>query len=184
MKTVMPFFELLPGSITCLHIPHGHSFPDETIEDQIAKLASSQGKTVAISKPAGWESKKKLPLELTSVDWLSYNANISAAESKKTISGLAEKLSERIAEKLAWNAGTPRCLLGLAATLARNPECLAYSTVALDPEGAQSVHRFVATRCSHLGVVHISYPSVYGDGSPHPRMCPSGAQCITLAAEH
>jgi hypothetical protein len=178
MKIIIPFFELLPGQVTCLHIPHDCTFQDEIVEDQIAKLAISKGITVTISKPAGWESKKRLPLELTSADWLSSNANISPVESKKIISSLGEKLSERVAEKLAWNAGTPRCLLGIAATMARNPEILAYSTVALDPEGVQSVHKFVVMRCRHICVIHISFGSVYGDGSPHPRICPPGARCV------
>jgi hypothetical protein len=180
MRIVMPSFEFVPGTVICLHIPHGCDLKDGIIEQGITELARHQGKSIAIFKPAGWESAKQLPLELTSADWLSHIASISVEESKKKIAGLGEKLSERIAEKLAWNAGTPRCLLGLVAALTRNPEVLAYSTVALDPEGISSIHKFVATRCRDLSVIHISHPSVYGDGSPHPRNCPSGARCIEM----
>jgi len=180
MQITVPPFEFVPGTIACLHIPQGGFYQDGIIEEQILNRAKSQNKTVAISKPAGWESATKLPLDLTSVNWLSHAANISAAEATKIISGLAEKLSERIAEKLAWNAGTPRCLLGLAATVTHNPEILIYSTQALDQEGIQSVHKFIVTRCRHLCAIHISHPGIDGDGSPHSRNCAIGGRCLDL----
>jgi len=178
MKIVVPPLQFVPGTILCLHVPHGFSYPDKTIDGQILKLASLQGKKAAISKPAGWE--RKFPLDFSSADWLARVANISLKKSKMIISGIGERLSETVAVKLASNAGTPRCLLGLAATLARDPEIVVYSTIALDPPGIQAVHRFVASRCSHLTAIHISSPSVYGDGSPHPRNCPPVSRCIAL----
>lgn len=180
MKVGITPFEFVPGTIVCVHLSDQSNFKGGFIEQQIAELARQQNKTIVISKPASWETIKKPSSESTSVDWLSRSAGISRDESKRIIAGLGEKLSERIAEKLAWNAGTPRCLLGFAAALISNPEIVVYSTVALDPEGIHCVHKFVASRCRHLSAIHISYPNVHGDGSPHPRNCPSGARCIEV----
>ena len=97
-------------------------------------------------------------------------------EAKEIIAGLGVW----VAEKVVANAGTPRTLLGIAATLLSQPEILIYSDGALDPEGCRTVHRFISSKCSHLCIVHVSYPSVYGDGTPHPRYCPPNALCIEL----
>lgn len=179
MKLALPWWlELEGGNIFCLHIPHGCHEGVETLEDELLELASLQGKVAVVSRPAGFEKKRggEFFKNESSVDWLSAAAGISKQESHELISALGV----RIAERLANNAGTPRCLLGLAAALAVNPDVIAYSTEALDQEGCRDVHEFVESRCGRLCAIHISYPSQYGDGSPHPRLCPAGAQCVEL----
>jgi len=177
MNLVVPHLDLAPGKIICLHIPQGFEAADEALESELLHFARQQGKTVAISRQAELApSSIDVALKQMSTEWLSNAAGISERESAQIITDLGV----RVAETLADNAGTPRCLLGLAATLVTDPEVVAYSSAGLDVEGIRAVHRFVASRCSHRCVVHVSYPSVFGDGSPHPRECPQGGECIEL----
>jgi hypothetical protein len=176
MKFALPSLELAPGSIICLHIPHGCDNVDGVLEDELLQLARRQGKEAVISQPAGFESGES-STDQSSVDWLSHAAGISEDQSSHVIAGLGI----RVADRLAYNAGTPRCLMGLAATLAREPDVIAYSTAGLDAEGCRTVHRFIESRCGQLCAVHISYPTVFGDGSPHPRLCPPRGHCVELA---
>jgi hypothetical protein len=180
MNLVMPRFQLARGKIICLHIPHGFNGAGEVLESELLQLAKRQGKTAVVSAPAqvGFGANGPL-LEQTSAEWLSVTAGVSIEESEQIIIGLGE----RVADKLAYNAGTPRCLLGLAAALISKPDVVAYSTLGCDVQGKWTVHRFVASRCIGMCLVHISHPSVFGDGSPHPRTCPPGAQCFTLTGD-
>jgi hypothetical protein len=104
---------------------------------------------------------------------------MSEEESKQIIAGLGEKIDDR----LNWNPGTPRSLLGIAAPLVQEPDVVVYSTVALDLEGCWKVHRFITSKSRQFCAVHISFPGLYGNGTPHPRECPTGAKCIQLAAD-
>ena len=200
MSLSVPALDLSPGRILCLHVPHGFHAAADALEQDLLHLTRRQGQTAILCRPAGFESRFGDPAWMrvagwfsrltrghprrrglnsqASTEWLSRTAGISKEESARIISGLGE----RVADKVDYNAGTPRCLLGIAAALVRKPELVIYSTVALDPQGCWKVHGCVAAKCSHLYVIHISYPSGYGDGTPYPRDCPPGAQCITLAA--
>jgi len=180
MKLVMPQLDLAPGKFICLHIPHGLDGDVEALERDLPQLASRQGRKAAISKPAEiWPAGVEFFLKQRSTEWLAHTAGISEDESGQVIAGLGV----RVAEKLANNAGTPRCLLGIAAKLISKPEVVVYSDAGLDVEGCRTVHRFVAAKCSHVCFVHVSYPAVFGDGSPHPRICPPGVQCVAPAFE-
>ena len=175
MKLEMPLLDLAPGRILCLHVPDGFQDAGEALERELLKLASRQRKTAAISRPAEVGARcSKFSLKQRSAEWLAHAGGISEEESGQIIADFGV----RVADQLAYNAGTPRCLLAIAATLIRKPEVVAYSTQALDGEGCWMVHRFIASKCNHLCVVHLSYPTVFGDGSPHPRQCPAGAQCV------
>src|ERR1043165_4560637 len=114
----MPLLELTPGQIICLHIPHGSHDVAEGLERELLQLAGNQDKTAAVSRPAEASAPESQDsLVLTSAQWLARTAGISEEEGKQII----EELREPVARELAYNAGTPRCLLGLAATLIRRP---------------------------------------------------------------
>jgi hypothetical protein len=182
MRLVLPPLELSPGRITCLHIPHGFQEAGEALEHQLFQLAARLDKAISICKPAGFEAGTEgLSVTESSAGWLSRVAGISERAASQTIAAFGVKMAERV----ACNAGTPRTVLGISAALLKEPEVLVYSTEALDVEGCRTVHRFVTSRCGFLHVVHISYPSVFGDGTPHPRDCPPGAECaeVTKGAE-
>ena len=177
MYLALPPFNLSPGTITCLHIPHGLEEAGQALEYQLFQLAARFGKAISISRPAGYEAGTVgLSLTESSAGWLSRFAGLSEQAASQTIAKSGVKMSERI----AYNAGTPKAVLGILVALLKEPEVLAYSTEALDLEGCRTVHRFVALRCSSICVVHISYPSYFGDGTPFPRVCPPGAQCIEV----
>lgn len=180
MNLVLPPVELSLGTITCLHIPHGLHNAGQAVEHQLFQLAARSGKAISIARPAGIEAGPEgVSVTETSTGWLSRVAGISERAAMQIITDLGVKVAERV----AYNAGTPRALLGISAALVREPKVLLYSTEALDVEGCRAVHRFVASRCSSRCVVHISYPSVFGDGTLHPRMCPPGAECVELVGE-
>lgn len=172
MQLALSASQLTPGTIICVHIPQSDGEQAEDIENQIVHLAGQQGKKAELSRPAEPRSA-----EQTSVDWMCQGGGISKEQAGAIIAGLGVT----VAERLAYNAGTPRNLLGISATLLKRPEVLIYSTAALDPQGCRAVHQFVHSKSLHLCAVHISYPAVKGDGSPHPRICPEGAHCITLS---
>jgi hypothetical protein len=177
MNLVMPRFQLAPGKIICLHVPHCFDDSGQALYSKLIQLAKCQGKTATVSTPAQAASGDSGPsLKQTSAEWLSCTAGISNEESKQIITGLGEK----VVDKVAYNAGTPRCLLGLTAASIRKPDVLVYTTLGLDVQGAWTVHRFIGLKCSGMCVIHVSHPSVSGDGSPHPRTCPPGAQCFAL----
>ncbi len=176
MKLTVPQIELARGMTICLHIPHGCEDVDEVVENELLQLAGRQGKKVALSRPAEISWGDEISPRESCVGWLSRVTGISQEESKEIVAGLGV----RVADALANNAGTPRALLGIAAALAQEPEVLIYSAKALDAEGCWRVHQFVRSECRHLCVIHVSYPHVLGDGSPHPRDCPQGARCFAL----
>jgi hypothetical protein len=168
--------ELTAGTTICVHIPHGSDSSGEHIEMEIQELARQKGKSAAVSRPAGIERVDTRWREQTCVNWLCRAAGIPREQAVTIIAGL----DVRVADKLVFNAGSPRSLLGIAATLLQQPEVFIYSTTALDLDGCRRVHSFVQARCKHLCVVHVSYSSVYGDGSPHHRICPPGGRCVTI----
>ena len=131
----------------------------------------------SLDRPGLRQEPGGLSVTETSAGWLSRVAGISEQAASQTNATLGVKVAERVAH----NAGTPRTVLGISAALLKQPEVLVYSTEALDIEGCRTVHRCVASRCSSLCVVHISYPSVFGDGTPHPRVCPPGAKCVEIS---
>jgi hypothetical protein len=88
-----------------------------------------------------------------------------------------------VADILSHNAGTPRLLLGIAATLARMPDVLGYSVSGLDPSGEIAVHNFALSKSNNYCLVHLSLPRFFGDGSPAPRSCPAKAQCVPLTED-
>lgn len=176
MKFALSSLELVPGSIICPHIPHGCENIAGVLENELLQLVSRAGKTAFISQPAGFENGES-SADQSSVGWLSHAAGVSEDQSRHLIA----HLGIRVADRLAYNAGTPRCLMGLAATLVRKPDVIAYSTAGLDAEGCRKVHSFIESRCGQLCAVHISYPTMFGDGTPHPRLCPPRGHCIDLA---
>ena len=178
MKLALPWWlELEEGNIFCLHIPNGYHEDVGVLEDELLELASGQGKVAIVSRPAGFGKRDGFFKNQSSVDWLSGAAGLSKQQSNELISALGVRVAERVAN----NAGTPRCLMGLAASLMLSPDVIAYSTDGLDPEGCRRVHEFVESRCGPLCAIHVSYPTQFGDGSPCPRLCPAGAQCVALA---
>lgn len=198
MKLAIPTIEFTPGRILCLHIPHGFDITaGDAFERDIMMLALLRGKSAAVCPPAGFETlslQRKLgglsrlinqhvwrrdPQSQLILEWFSRAAGISGGESAQIIAGLGE----RVGQKLNSNVGAPRSLLGIAAKLVQEPEVVIYATRALDPDGCQKVHQFVASRCNRVCAVHISYPSIYGDGTSHPRICPPGAECIEVVAD-
>ena len=56
MHLVLPPFELSPGTITCLHIPHGFRETGRAIDPQLFQLAARLGKEIFIARPAGFEA--------------------------------------------------------------------------------------------------------------------------------
>ena len=180
MTLAIPPLDLAAGATFCLHIPHECNEAGELVERSLLDLALRQGKSIKISRAAAPDvGFKRYFVNQSSADWLARTAGISLAESKGIIAGLGV----RVADDLAHNAGTPRLLLGLAVALVVKPQVVAYSTSGLDVEGCRTVHRFVASNFAQMCSVHISHPSVFGDGSLHPRQCLPGARCIELAAE-
>ena len=180
MNLTLPPLDLDAGTIICLHIPHGFEEAAESLERSLLEVARQKRKSAEISRPAELaRGVKRLFQNQTSASWLARAAGISSEESGRIIADLGVI----VGKDLAHTAGTPCCLLGLAATMTRKPQVVAYSTTALDVEGCRTVHRFVASKFAQMCSVHISYPSVYGDGSPHPRQCPPAARCIELVAE-
>ena len=177
MTLSTPSIDFSDGKIVCMHIPHEFQAAGEALESELLQTAQRQGKKAFVAQAAGFETGAcgLKPTE-SSEGWLSRISGISKSEAKGIISGLGVY----VAEKVAWNAGTPRTLLGIAATLIKQPDVIIYSERGLDPEGCLTVHRFVTSKCKHLCIVHVSYPSVYGNGTPHPRYCPPNAQCIEL----
>ena len=179
MTLLTPTFEFVLGRAICVHIPHAFHTGGEVLENELLKLAQQQGKRASVARPPGFETVTRgLNHKETSEDWLARVGGISKAEAKEVIADLGIW----VAEKVAYNAGTPRALLGIAATLINKPDVIMYTDSGLDPEGRLSLHRFVTSKCQHLSVVHVSYPSTYGDGSPYPRNCPANFQCIELTA--
>jgi hypothetical protein len=195
MKLVVPTLDLEPGKIHCLHIPHGCHTAGDALEQDLLKLVIDCGKKAALCPPAGierspiaqrprwyspllaWHARWRNRPSLPTVLWFSRVAGLSENASKEIIDGLDEKIGDR----LYWNAGTPRSLLGIAARLVHEPDVVVYSTAGLDLQGCQEVHEFVVSRAGRFCAIHIAFPSVYGDGTPHPRQCPPRATCTELA---
>jgi hypothetical protein len=148
----------------------------ESFVARVLELAAWQRKTAAGSKRAPWSGEPSELYNMTSVQWLSGTAGMSEEKAHQIIA----RLGVPIADRFAWNAGTPRCLLGLVATLTQKPEVLLYSTSGLDAEGCHAVHRYIASSSGALSAVHISYPSAFGNGMPAPRLCPTDAHCVEL----
>lgn len=179
MKLVFPKLELQSGATLCLHIPPGFHDQEALVEEEILKQAHQQGKTAIISKPATHRAgllerfRKR-----NAIEWLAHEAGTSKAEAAILIA----EFGIPIAPDLSSIPGTPRCLLGIAAALARKPQVLMYSTAALDPIGCIRVHQFLASRRSEICLVHISWPSIRGNGEPAPRSCPDGV-CVLMFEE-
>ncbi|MCI0638890.1 MAG: hypothetical protein L0Y72_05205 [Gemmataceae bacterium] len=177
MSLVIPRLELRPGNIVCLHIPHGSYNEANVLEEELFQLAIREGKTAAFCRPAkGRRGILEWLRRQRTQEWLGRAADISLEQSGRMIADFGV----HVADVLLANAGTVRCLLGIAATLVRKPAVLEYSTVGLDPRGRMAVHQYAASKGSELCLVHLSYPTIFGDGTPAPRVCPANAQCVTL----
>jgi len=179
MKLVFPKLELQSGTTLCLHIPPGFHDQEALVEEEILKQAHQQGKTAIISKPA---TRRAGLLERfrkrNAIEWLAHEAETSKGEAALIVA----EYGIPIALDLSIIPGTPRCLLGIAAALARKPQVLVYSTAGLDPAGRIRVHQFLAPRRSGACFIHLSWPSFKGTGEPAPRSCPEGV-CVLMFGE-
>ena len=75
MLVVLSLFELSPGTITCLHIPHGFHNAGQAVEHQLFQLAARLGKAISISagpvanlwrywvRPAAFNDSRTLELQ-------------------------------------------------------------------------------------------------------------------------
>ena len=171
MLLTIPQLELWPGRIICLHIPHGFHEEFSALEQEVLR---------AVCCPArNRRGCREYFRRQRTAEWLSQAAGIMEQEAAELIASF----DVRVADILSANALTPRCLLGIAAALCKRPEVVIYSTCGLDPSGRLAVHRFVALNSGALCAVHLSSPTVFGNGSPAPRICPDKSRCITLAAD-
>ena len=180
MLLTIPQLELSPGRIICLHIPHGFHEKFSTLEQEVLRAALREDKSTAICRPArNRRGCREYFRRQRTAEWLSQTAGIVEQQAAELIASF----DVRVADILSANAGTPRCLLGIASALCNRPEVVIYSTCGLDPSGRLAVHRFVALNSGALCAVHLSSPTVFGNGSPRPRICPDKSRCITLAAD-
>lgn len=180
MPLAIPPLELSPGRLVCLHIPHGFHAEVSAVEQEILKVARREEKSAAICRPARTRHGfREYFRRQRTVEWLSRVAGISEREAAEMIAGF----DVHVDDVLSANAGTPRCLLGIAAALCQRPEVIIYSTCGLDPSGRSAVHRFVAFHCGALCAVHLSSPTVFGNSLPAPRECDERWRCIALTPE-
>lgn len=177
MKCTLPHLDFLPGTTTCLHIPHGFSDEQTEIENHIIHEVKCQGKSLGICR---WPTPRRGVLGWFRRDrtrkWLAKEAGISQEEADILIASMGEPVEAT----LAANPGTPRELLGITAMLVRKPDVLLYFTSFLDPLGCEKVHRYVASKGADLCVLHLSMPTVFGNGTPAPRHCPLVANCVEM----
>jgi hypothetical protein len=177
MTLVVPQLDMSPGRIICLHVPHGFHNEVPALEQEVVQLAKRFDKSVALCRPA--EIRRGIReyfRQQRSRVWLAQSAGISEEEAARIIANFGV----RVGDILSANAATPRCLLGIAATLCRKPQVIVYSTSGLDPSGCIAVHRFVELNRSDSCAIHLSLPALFGNGSPAPRLCPDNAQCAAL----
>ena len=180
MSLTIPQLELSPGRIICLHIPHGFHEEFSALEQEVLRAAWREDKSTAVCCPArNRRGCREYFRRQRTAEWLSQAAGIMEQEAAELIASF----DVRVADILSANALTPRCLLGIAAALCKRPEVVIYSTCGLDPSGRLAVHRFVSLNSGALCAVHLSSPTVFGNGSPAPRICPDKSRCITLAAD-
>lgn len=176
MKLEIPDIKLAPGKQYCLHIPPELSDSMEDVEHDLIGIAKSQGKSVGVAR---WAMQSSGLFErfwpLRSEDWLARSAGISQTRA----TALIGEFTIPVADQLSRNAGTPRCMLGIAAALEQRPAVLIYSTCGLDPIGIQGIHAYVASKASELCLIHVSIAAMRGN-----RMCLSTAKCITIEANN
>ena len=91
-----------------------------------------------------------------SVNWFVRYSSCSRIEARKIISDLPENIHPR----LSYNAGTPCCLLAIAAEYFQKPELLIYSTSGLDPAGVKTVNAYVNSVCVGLRSVHLNFCNI------------------------
>src|SRR5262249_27700631 len=139
MALAIPRLELTPSRIICLHIPHGFHGEWHALQQELLQLARRAGKTTVFCKPATVRpGVREFFRKQRATEWLSRAAGISPEESARVIA----EFGVPVAYILSANAGTPRCLLGIAASLIHRPAVLVYSCAGLDPSGCKAVHRF------------------------------------------
>ncbi|MFN0019831.1 MAG: hypothetical protein ACKVP0_16360 [Pirellulaceae bacterium] len=180
MTLTLPQLALIQGRIICLHVPDGLHDDGQALIEALVEFVQSDGKSVGVG---GLATPRQGVLELfgrqTSQQWLADAAGISLEDAQKLISGFGVPVDE----DLSANAATPRCLLGIAATIVSKPDVLIYRTDGLDPRGRIAVHQYAAAKTRELCLVHLSSPTVFGDGSAAPRHCPPNADCIAAVSD-
>jgi hypothetical protein len=178
VRLATPNLELAPGKILCLHIPDGFHDELERVEKALLQLAARKNRTIGLCRLATPGFTRTLGLEEKTIQWLSKESGISDEQAKQMLT----ELGVPVAEKLVYNPGTARVLLGIASMLARKSDVIVYCTDGLDFSGRWSVHRFLARKCAGYCLIHIASPTELGNGSPAPKSCPAGAECIELNA--
>jgi hypothetical protein len=179
MTLTLPRLDLTSGKVFCLHVPHGLHDEGQALEETLLQLAQREGKSAVAGRPATLrQGIFELFRRQTSQQWLADASGIPLEESKRMIADFGVP----VAEDLSANAATPRCLLGIAAVVARQRDVLIYRADGLDPRGRIAVHQYAASQGRELCLVQLSSPTVFGDGSPAPRHCPPNAHCITLVS--
>jgi hypothetical protein len=181
MKLMLPNLELTAGTMYCLHVPEGYHNSKPELEVHLLDLAARVGKSAAVSQRAmqsrgiwSWFREQR------SVEWLAKAGGIS----RERAAAMIAEFQSPVGEVLARNAGNPRCLLGLAALIAREIEVIVYATSGCDPRGILDVHRYASRKRSERCFVHLSIPASYGNGKPAQRHCPATTVCVALSPSH
>ncbi len=180
MTNTLPRFEVRPGAAVCLHVGNELSIYNE---DFVASLESQlREKQLTVSSAIPLHFKNTLlsrVLDQTASGWLACKCWISKRRAQEIIERI-NSTSLKPDFQLRTLAGTPRALLAIAVAIRSKPQVLLYSTCGLDHVGVLEVHGFVGDCRKDLGLfaVHISTPSVHGDGSPAKKICPPECCCL------
>jgi hypothetical protein len=164
---------LTPGEFFCLHVSNARAAV--SVEKHLRLLGAGQGKQFTHARRMSqhrWPWRWWQPSSCAA--WLARRVNVSLPQAQ----ALIEELPVSVPQRLDQCATTHRILLGLAVALANRPDILLYRTSGLDPLGILTVHEYVEKHCQDLCALHLSLPTVHGDGTPAPRICPPGAKCV------
>jgi len=168
------------GEILCFHISHQSSVDWRQLATLLHERFVVDGKSVSIARPASNEySVFTFWRPMTASEWLRRKLSLARSGSEAIIEEL-RRHDLKSDDPLTVVAGTPKALLGICVATASKPDVLIYSTQALDFEGSHAVHQKISQRAGDYCGIHISTPSIHGDGSPAARICPKPCQCIEL----
>lgn len=104
------------------------------------------------------------------LDWLMQNGGLKKS---KAIS-IIDSFPIPVAPLMCHNAMNPLQFLGMAATIAKNPEVIVFQTSGMDPMGIALLQEYAAKEFHHGCLVHISTLPM-GKGR-----CSSNSSCVTI----
>lgn len=106
------------------------------------------------ASPSGWRRWFYNP---SPFDWMKENTTLSdeAIRSFLVEHGLDRQIP------LSWFAGTPRMVLGLAASYARKPDVVVFSTAGLDPNGVRTVQQIVSQHLPECSAIYLAWPAIF-----------------------